>query len=979
VVRRILIVAPHLGALVPLANELEELGARGCHVHVAVERDVPPGVDVSVFLAKFRRVTISPAPRAGAMGLLGATARAVLDCWRFLPNQATGDGAYQRAVEQAPPLAARLAQNPVLRSSPIRPLAAKILEGVDGALPPPASIVSFLEALRPELLVVVPLFTIGSSAVDYLRAAAMLEIATFGMPLRWDDLTHGAMLRVHPDCVAVWNRDERRQAIERLDVPAHRTAVIGVPLPLDGVVPMATTRDEMCHKYGLDPHRSVVVFAGHGTDAHRLDSFTAWLDAIRSSDDARMRSMQVLVHWPPPAGVCQREHPEIHDAVVVPRADAEPSQYRAEVAEALQHADAIVATDLSLALEAAARARPLLGLLWPDEGDGELARFCAANSADPEWPRVARTLHEHRGQLAQVLRDGLTDEQRVAVRARVRPHGPMLTPGFLLAARLFQEVVDRRPPAPRRRLWGMRRALLRPLAALTAWRAAALPARREASALSRVLVGVPGAEALQLHQPLLRTLVERGHRVRLAFTARRGQPADLYTRIKSDIPGVESAGVLMPTDGFWASTARGLLGLSAFAAVLEGRQGRPSPRWLVRYASTVLPPGTRRLAWLARKGAGSPARLRRAIAVLDRAIAPSSAARELLRREKPDVVVMLPDADLVTGFESAESQADLLRASSSMGIHAVAIAASADTNVHATMLQAGPSQVFVWNETQRTQIVNGAGIPGERVIVTGAALLDRTVDEPPAVARDQFREMVGLPPGPFALFVGSPGPFIEVDAELELVRDWITTLRADPRPMLRQLPVLLRPPAGRMSRWQNLDLAQLGPVVMCPAEYDRGGELNTTLLAESVRYAAVTVGLDGLSLVAAATLGRPGVAMTIAAKGAGVRSVPLEWLWKAPGSTIRQADTLERVNAYVLHSLDSSPAADVLSSPFLTQVRSHSGERPSLVTAGCIERAAQGTERYERPRTSWSGVVSRGPLAVLAALVASVARLEPSK
>jgi hypothetical protein len=975
VVRRILVVAPHLGALVPLANELEELGLRGCHVHIAVEGDVPPGIDVSVFLAKFRRVTISPAPQAGPSGVLGATTRAVLDCWRFLPSEASG--AYQRALEQAPPLAARLAEHRLLRSGLIRPLAAKIFAGIDGVLPPPAPIVSFLEALRPELLVVVPLFTIGSNAVDYLRAAAVLEIATFGMPLRWDDLTRGAALRVHPDCVAVWNRDERRQAIEAVNVPAHRTAVIGVPLPLDVEVRNATTRGELCEKYSLDPHRPIVVFAGHGTDARRLDTFTAWLDAVRSSDDGRVRSAQVLVYWPPPAGICQRERPQIRDAVIVPRADADPSQYRGDAAQALQHADAVVATDLSVAFEAAARARPLLALLWPEEGDAELARFCAANAADREWPRVARTLHEHCGQLAQVLREGLTDEQRVAVRARVRPHGPMLTPGFLLAARLFQEVVDRRPPAPSRRLWGVRRALLRPVAALTAWRAAALPARREAGTLSRVLVAVPGAEALHLHQPLLQTLVERGHRVRLVFTARRGQAADLYTRIKSDVPGMEPAGVLMPSDGFWASTARGLLGLSAFAAVLERRQDRPSPRWLVRYASTVLPPGARRLAWLARKGADSPARLRRAIAVLDRAIAPSRAARELLRREKPDVVVMLPDADLVSGFESAESQADLLRASSSMGVHAVAIATAADTNLHATMLQAGPAQVFVWNETQRSEIVSRTGIPARRVIVTGAALLDRAVDEPAVVSADEFREMVGLPRGPFALFVGSPGPFLEVDAELELVRDWITSLRAAKDPALRQLPVLLRPPVSRMSRWQNLDLAQLGPVVMCPPEYDRGGELNTTLLAESVRYASVTVGLDGLALVTAATLGRPGVALTIGGKGTRTSAIPLDWVWQAPGSTIRQADTLGRVNTLVLESLESSPAADA--PPFLAQVRPRSGERPSIVAADCIERVARGSERYQRPRTSWSGVVSRGPLLLLAALVASVARLEPSK
>jgi hypothetical protein len=54
--------------------------------------------------------------------------------------------------------------------------------------------VDFISAFNPELLVVTSLFSRGSTAPDYLRAAQLLKVATFGMPLRWDDLTHGAKL-----------------------------------------------------------------------------------------------------------------------------------------------------------------------------------------------------------------------------------------------------------------------------------------------------------------------------------------------------------------------------------------------------------------------------------------------------------------------------------------------------------------------------------------------------------------------------------------------------------------------------------------------------------------------------------------------------------------------------------------------------------------------------------------------------------------
>jgi hypothetical protein len=976
VAQRVLVVAPHLGALTPLANQLEELGARGNHVHIAVEGEPPPGVDVQVFAGKFRRVTISSAPLPASSAVLGSTARAVLDCWRFLPDREDGGSAYRRALEQAPTLAARLAGNAFLRSDAVRPLAVWLLTRLDRALPPPAAIVRFLKALRPDLLVAVPLFTIGSSAADYLRAARALGIATFGVPLRWDDLTHGAALHAQPDCLALWNRDDRNRVIKDFGVPARRTVVTGVPLPLDATGTMTMTRAELCGRYGLDPGRPLVVFAPHCSDANRLELYTSWMRVVRCSDNARLRSAQIIVYWPPPGHLRQRER-GIDDAVVVPRVGTPPNAYRLEISEVLHHADAIVATDMTLVLEAAARAVPLIALLWPDGGDRDLERFCVAQGGTRDWPCAARSLDDHCAQLAHVLAGGVAPAQRNAVLARVRPHGPSLTPGFLSAARLFREVIDRRAAPTPARYWSLRRGLYALPGALAAWRSATLPARREPGRHAHVLIAVPGNETLQLHLRLLQTLVERGHRVRLVFTARRSRTADYYTRVKTDVPGIESAGVLMPPDGFWARIAAGLLGLSAFAAQLDGRQQRPSPRWLVRYASVVLPPGARRLAWLARNGEGTPARLRRLVASLDRAIAPSRAARDLLLREKPDVVVMLPEPDLVSGFDSAESQADLLRGSTSLGIHAVAIATAADSHLHATMLQPGPAQVFVWNDAQKAEVVQALRIAADRVVVSGAVLLEHALGDPPVVGADQFREMLGLPPRPFALYVGSPGPVIDVDGELDLVRRWIRALRSDTRLALRTLPVLLRPPANRIGRWQTLDFSADDGVVMCPRDYDRTGELNMVLMSESVRYAAVTVGCDGHALTLAAMLGRPGVAMTPMTAGSAASSVPLDWIWTSAGTTVRPADTIEALNAHVLASLETPPTA--APGALLAQVRPGGGHRPTLTAADAIERAARQSPRYQRSRTSWRGVLSRAPLLMGAGLIAMVARLEPSK
>ena len=938
-IRRVLLVTPHLGELTTFANALAELGARGCHVHIAVEEDPPPGVDISVFAGRFRRLTVGPAPRVESSAVLGRALRAAISARRD------------------------------------RSTATAVLSAIDRLLPPAPAVVDFIRAFTPELLVVTSLFSHTSTASDYLRAAQMLKVATFGMPLRWDDLTHGATLHVVPDCVALWNREDRRQAIEECGVQARRTAVIGVPLPLDILGATKTTREKFCERHGLDPQRAVVLFAPHGSDDERRAAIAEWIAGLRSSPERRVRDAQVLVHWPPPGGVRQRKHPDVVDAVVVPREDSDATWYRFDVAEALHHADAVVVTDMTLVLEAATRTRPVLPLLW--RGDAELSRFCAESPLRGGWLLPSATADEHIARLTRVLDAGLAADDRVAIRYRVRPHGPDLSPGFLMAARLFQEVVDRRADAPRPRAVALRRALLAPIAGLAAWHLAARPTAGAAGGCARILVGVPGAEALHLHQPLLRLLAERGHRLQILFTARRSQAADVYARIRCDVPGISILGTLMPCDGFWASIARGLLGVSAFAGIIAARQAKPTPRWHARYAFMVLAPGMRRLvARLTRMGGGAPFRLRRLAASMDHAIAPSRTALEWIQRERPDAVVVLPEPDFVSAFDSAESQADLIRASSALGVPTIAVGTSGDGQLQAAMLQPGPSHAFVWNESL-TRLTAGV-VRDDHVVATGAALFDRGLDEPPVVEDAEFRQMMGLPADrPFALYVGSPGLFIDADAEIALVRDWVKRLRRHDDPVLRHLTVLVRPSPGRASRWQSVDLSSLGDLVIRPQSYDRAGELNMVLLAESIRYAAVTVGGDGHALTLAAALGRPAVVVTGADAGATSSSGhPLAFLWTSDAATVRRAATAEELTTQVREVMSRASGR----APCYTAlVRPLQGESPSQIAARHVESIASLGGRRARPRLSLARWIMRVPLLCGAAAVAVLAPLERSR
>ena len=187
--------------------------------------------------------------------------------------------------------------------------------------------------------------------------------------------------------------------------------------------------------------------------------------------------------------------------------------------------------------------------------------------------------------------------------------------------------------------------------------------------------------------------------------------------------------------------------------------------------------------------------------------------------------------------------------------------------------------------------------------------------------------------------------------------------------------MLVRPSAGS-ARWRSLDPTGIDNLVVCPRSYAKSGELDVVLLAESVRHAAVTIGIDGLALTMAAALGKPAVAFVRSESAKAGNRSPLDDLLTAAGNSITVATTLEDVNARVRAVLTDLPAG---STRFLeTMVRPQPGASPSQAAADHIERVARGSRRRARPRTSLGSIVLRAPLLLIAGAVNLVGRVGSS-
>src|SRR4051812_44184287 len=114
----------------------------------------------------------------------------------------------ERAWERTPLLAVKLSRLPGRR------LVERALAAMDRAIPTDRAIDSFLDAERPDLVLLTPLIELGSPQQDLLKSARRKGLRTAVAVWSWDHLTSKARLREWPDRLLVWNETQRQEAVE---------------------------------------------------------------------------------------------------------------------------------------------------------------------------------------------------------------------------------------------------------------------------------------------------------------------------------------------------------------------------------------------------------------------------------------------------------------------------------------------------------------------------------------------------------------------------------------------------------------------------------------------------------------------------------------------------------------------------------------------------------------------------------------------
>ena len=82
----------------------------------------------------------------------------------------------------------------------------------EAVVPCDPEIQKFVEAQKPDMVLVTPLVEFGSYQTEYVKCAHRIGVPVLYLPFSWDNLTNRGLIRVAPDRTLVWNAHQRREA-----------------------------------------------------------------------------------------------------------------------------------------------------------------------------------------------------------------------------------------------------------------------------------------------------------------------------------------------------------------------------------------------------------------------------------------------------------------------------------------------------------------------------------------------------------------------------------------------------------------------------------------------------------------------------------------------------------------------------------------------------------------------------------------------
>jgi len=289
-------------------------------------------------------------------------------------------------------------------------------------------------------------------------------------------------------------------------------------------------------------------------------------------------------------------------------------------------------------------------------------------------------------------------------------------------------------------------------------------------------------------------------------------------------------------------------------------------------------------AWLADPRSGAVGRwVRGHLAFLETCVPPRAGILRLYDEVRPDIVLVSPLISHLAGV-----QTDFVKAAHARGLPVGLPVFSWDNLTTKGCIHEPVDHVFVWNRTQVEEARDLHDVDPARITSHGAWRFDGFRARTPSVSYEAFCAAHGLDPAVrTVVFLGS-SPLI-CREEGRYATMWLEALRADPRPAVSSLNVVLRPHPRNAPAWR--EMVEPGRRTHLQAT-DSSSMRAEQELFDLLYHSAAAVGINTSAMLEAAVLGRPVFTILHPLADDGQRGVVhFEYLVSASGGLLTIADS----------------------------------------------------------------------------------------
>jgi hypothetical protein len=414
---------------------LRGLAERGHHIHLAADQDESTGglQLVQTLAATYPNLTYGDAPSrvADDDAWVGNHLRLGLDYLRY--QHRIFDQALtlrERSRDRTPAIFLALGRIARRIGEPARRLLVGIVRTLERYVPEDPAIREFIASHKPDIVLITPLINLGSSQIEYQRAARGLGIPNALCVWSWDHLSSKALIRDWPDRVFVWNEVQRQEALNLHGLPADRIVVTGAQC-FDQWFNRQPSRDRaaFCAHVGLPDDRPFVMYAcstlfDHSPPEAKL--VVEWIRQVRASRLPHLQNIGILVR-PHPSRLFEWDDIDLSTmgpTVLWGRNPLDPVS-KADYFDSMFHSATVVGLITSAFIEAGIVGREVHTVLEPEFEDNQLGtvHYHYLTNTAGGLLIVGTGWDEHLQKLNETLSRPRQDVMKPFIKAFVRPHG----------------------------------------------------------------------------------------------------------------------------------------------------------------------------------------------------------------------------------------------------------------------------------------------------------------------------------------------------------------------------------------------------------------------------------------------------------------------------------------------------------------------------------------------------------------------------